>query len=150
MKKLAIILGVLFFSYGTSQAQELLDLLKRDLNKEKRTLVSDAMDIKEENKTDFWEIYGAYETASDKLIDLRAKNINNFADNYEKLTDEIANGIASTYIEIETGKLKNTKATYKKMKKVIGAVQAARFIQIMNQVQLLIDVQIASEIPLIE
>lgn len=150
MKKIAIILGVLLFSYGTSQAQELLDLLKKDLNKEKRTLVSDAMDIKEENKTAFWEIYGEYETASDKLIDLRAKNINNFADNYEKLTDEIANEIASTYIEIETGKLKNTKTTYKKMKKVIGAIQATRFIQIMNQVQLLIDVQIASEIPLIE
>ena len=30
MKKLAIILGVLFFSYGTSQAQELLDLLKKE------------------------------------------------------------------------------------------------------------------------
>ena len=108
------------------------------------------MDIKAENKTAFWEIYGAHETASDKLIDLRAKNINRFADNYDKLSDEIANEIASTYIEIETGKLKNSKATYKKMKKVVGAVQAARFIQIMNQVQLLIDVQIASEIPLIE
>ena len=36
------------------------------------------------------------------------------------------------------------------MKKIIGARQAARFIQIMNQVQLLIDLQIASEVPLIE
>lgn len=150
MKKLAIILGVLFFSYGTSQAQELLDLLKKDLNKEKRSLVSEAMDIKEENKTAFWEIYGEHETASSKQIDLRAKNINKFADNYEKLTDEIAGEIAATYFEIESSRLKNEKATYKKMKKVIGEVQAARFIQIMNQVQLLIDVQIASEIPLIE
>jgi hypothetical protein len=150
MKKLAIILGVLFFSYGTSQAQELLELLKKDLNKEKRTLLSEAMDVKEENKTAFWEIYGDYETASNKLIDLRSKNINTFADNFEKLTADITDEIAATYFEIETGKLKNDKATFKKMKKVIGSVQATRFIQIMNQVQLLIDVQIASEIPLIE
>lgn len=150
MKKLAIIVGVLFFSYGTSQAQELLDLLKKDLNKEKRTLVSDAMDIKEENKTAFWEIYGEHETVSNKMIDLRAKNINKFADNYEKLSDEIADEIAATYFEIESGTLKNEKTTYKKMKKVIGAIQAARFIQIMSQVQLLIDVQLAGEIPLIE
>ena len=150
MKKLAIILGVLFFSYGTSQAQELLELLKKDLNKEKRSLVAEAMDIKAENKTVFWEIYGEHETATNELIDLRAKNITKFADNYDKLTDDIADEIASTYLTIEAGKLKIDKTYYKKLKKVVGAIQAARFIQIMNQVHLLIDVQIASEIPLIE
>ena len=108
------------------------------------------MTIKEENKTAFWEIYATHEVSSDKMIDLRAKNINKFADNYDKLTDEIAGEIAATYFEIESGTLKNEKTTFKKMKKIIGETQAARFLQIMNQVQLLIDVQIASEIPLIE
>ncbi len=150
MKKLAIILGVMFFSYGTSQAQELLELLKKDLNKEKRELVAEAMDIKEENKTAFWQVYGEYETASDKLIDLRAKNMKMLAENYNNLTDEVADEIAGTYLTIESGKLKNDKSYYKKMKKVVGAVQAARFIQIMNQVNLLIEVQIASEMPLLE
>ncbi len=150
MKKLAIIIGVFMFSFGSSQAQELLDLLKKDLNKEKRTLVAEAMDIKEENKTAFWEAYGEYETSTNTLIDMRAKNIEKFADNYDKLTDEIADEIASTYLSSKAKQLKIQKATYKKMKKIIGARQSARFIQIMNQVQLLIDMQIASEVPLIE
>ncbi len=150
MKKLAIVLGVFMFSFGGSQAQELLELLKKDLNKEKRTLVAEAMDIKEENKTAFWEAYGEYETATNTLIDMRAKNIEKFADNYDKLTDEIADEIASTYISSKAKQLKIQKTTYKKMKKIMGARQAARFIQIMNQVQLLIDMQIASEVPLIE
>ena len=81
---------------------------------------------------------------------MSAKNINKYGDKFENLTDDSTNEIASTYFEIETDKLKNNKAYYKKMKKAIGAIQAARFIQIMNQVQLLIDVQIASELPLIE
>ncbi|MCF6361024.1 MAG: hypothetical protein L3J29_09715 [Cyclobacteriaceae bacterium] len=150
MKKLAIVLGVLMFSFGSSQAQELLELLKKDLNKEKRSLVAEAMDIKEENKTAFWEAYGEYETATNELIDMRAKNINKFAENYDKLTDEIADEIASTYMSSKSKQLKIQKTTYKKLKKLMGARQAARFIQIMNQVQLLIDVQIASEVPLIE
>lgn len=150
MKKSAIILGVLFFSFGASHAQDFLELLKKDLNKEKRSLLAEAMDIKEENKTAFWEIYGEYETASNKLIDSRSSNLNKFADNYENLTDEIADEIASTHMSSKASQLKIQKSTYKKMKKTIGAVQAARFIQIMNQVQLLIDVQIASEVPLIE
>ncbi len=150
MKKLAIILGMSLFSFASSQAQELLALLKQDLNKEKRALVAEAMDIKEENKTAFWQLYGEYETESNKMIDLRAENIEKFAGHFENLSEEVANEIASNYFVIETGRLKNDKAYYKKMKKVIGAVQAARFIQIMSQVQLLIDVQIASEVPLIE
>ncbi|MCF6353049.1 MAG: hypothetical protein L3J06_08570 [Cyclobacteriaceae bacterium] len=150
MKKTAIILGLFLFSYGASPAQELLELLKKDLNKEKRALVAEAMDIKEENKTDFWQLYGEYETEINRLIDLRAKNIEKFAESFENLNDEVANELVSNYFEIETGKLKNNKAYYKKMKKVIGAVQAARFIQIMEQVQLLIDVQVASEVPLVE
>ncbi len=150
MKKTAIILGLILFSYGASQAQELVELLKKDLNKEKRALVAEAMDIKEENKTNFWQLYGEYETESNKLIDLRAKNIKKFAESFENLNDDVASDLVSTYFEIETGKLKNNKTYYKKMKKIIGAVQAARFIQIMEQVQLLIDVQIASEVPLVE
>ncbi len=150
MKKLVLMLGVFMFSYGNSQAQELLELLKRDLNKEKRQLVAEAMDIKEENKTAFWEVYGEYETATNSLIDMRAKNIEKFADNYENLTDDVADEIASTYMSSKASQLKIQKSTYKKLKKLMGAKQAARFIQIMNQVQLLIDVQIASEVPLIE
>ncbi len=150
MKKTAIILGLILFSYGASQAQELVELLKKDLNKEKRALVAEAMDIKEENKTNFWQLYGEYETETNRLIDLRAKNIKKFAESFENLNDDVASDLVSTYFEIETGKLKNNKTYYKKMKKIIGAVQAARFIQIMEQVQLLIDVQIASEVPLVE
>lgn len=150
MKRTLLILGLFLFSYGNTQAQDLLELLKHDLNKEKRQLVAEAMHIKEENKTVFWEIYTEYETEFNKLIDLRAKNIETFSKNFGSLTDDIADDIASNFIEIQTDKLKNSKKTYKKLKKEIGATQAARFIQIMNQVQLLIDVQIASEVPLIE
>lgn len=150
MKKLAIIIGVFMFSYGSSQAQELLELLKHDLNKEKRELLAEAMDIKEENKTAFWQVYAEYETASNELIDMRAKNIEKFAENFENLTDEVADEIADTYLKIETGKLKIDKTYYKKFKKIVGSMQAARFVQIMNQVQLLIDLQVASEVPLIE
>ncbi|VAW27303.1 hypothetical protein MNBD_BACTEROID06-1285, partial [hydrothermal vent metagenome] len=103
-----------------------------------------------ENKTAFWEVYGEHETATNTLIDMRAKNIEKFADNYENLTDEVADEIVSTYMTSKAKQLKIQKTTYKKMKKIMGARQAARFIQIMNQVQLLIDVQIASEVPLIE
>lgn len=150
MKKIILSALLVGITFSYSQAQELLDLLKHDLNKEKRTLVSEAMDIKEEHKATFWQLYGEYESTMNSMADKRAQNIEKFADNYGKLTDDVANEVASTYFDIKVNRLKTNKLYYKKMKKVIGAIQAARFIQIMEQVQLLIDVQIAAEVPLVE
>ena len=150
MKKLAIIIGVIFFSAGNSMAQDVMELIKSDINKEKRSILEEALDIKKENETSFWQIYAEYEEASNKLVDMRAGNIKKFADNYVNLTEEIADEIASSYLEIESGRLKNKKTYYKKMKKVIGSIQATRFMQIMGRIQLVIDVQVAEEVPLLE
>ena len=150
MKKLAIIIGVIFFSAGNSIAQDVMELIKSDINKEKRSILEEALDIKKENETSFWQIYAEYEEASNKLVDMRAGNIKKFADNYVNLTEEIADEIGSSYLEIESGRLKNKKTYYKKMKKVIGSIQATRFMQIMGRIQLVIDVQVAEEVPLLE
>ena len=131
-------------------AQDVMELIKSDINKEKRSILEEALDIKKENETSFWQIYAEYEEASNKLVDMRAGNIKKFADNYVNLTEEIADEIASSYLEIESGRLKNKKTYYKKMKKVIGSIQATRFMQIMGRIQLVIDVQVAEEVPLLE
>ena len=131
-------------------AQDVMELIKSDINKEKRSIIEEALDIKKENEASFWQIYAEYEEASNKLVDMRAGNIKKFADNYVNLTEEIADEIASSYLEIESGRLKNKKTYYKKMKKVIGSIQATRFMQIMGRIQLVIDVQVAEEVPLLE
>ena len=131
-------------------AQDVMELIKSDINKEKRSILEEALDIKKENETSFWQIYAEYEEASNKLVDMRAGNIKKFADNYVNLTEEIADEIASSYLEIESGRLKNKKTYYKKMKKVIGSIQATRFMQIMGRIQLVIDIQVAEKVPLLE
>jgi hypothetical protein len=66
------------------------------------------------------------------------------------VTDDVAAELAKTYFEIRANRLKINKAYYKKAAKIISKKEAARFIQILAQIQLLIDIQIAAEIPLIE
>ena len=150
MKKIIAFVVVLSLTASGAFAQELLNLIKKDLNKEKRSLVAEAMDIKKENETAFWNLYSAYEAENDKLIDNRAANIKKFADNYETLTPEVADELAKTALKVQADRAKINAAYYKKMSKVVGNIQAARFIQVMNQVQLVLDIQVASEIPLIE
>jgi hypothetical protein len=149
MKKL---FGLMVFSLITVSvmAQDLVEMVKRDINAERRTIVAEAMEITTENETEFWQIYNEMEKELGILMDKRVGNINKFADNYENVTEDIAGELAKTYFEIEGGRLKVYKSYYKKVSKLIGKKEASRFIQLLDQIQLIIDMQVAAELPLIE
>ena len=66
------------------------------------------------------------------------------------MTDKIAAEIASSYFSINTDRMKIYKRYYKKFSKVVGDKRAVRLYQIIDQIQLLIDMQLASEEPLIK
>jgi hypothetical protein len=74
--------------------------------------------------------------------------IKEYAANYEKLTDDVADKLARRALELEArrGTLKST--YYDKFKTALSPKTAARFIQVENQILLLLDLQIAASLPL--
>ncbi len=149
MKKILGI-GFAFLLTGTVMAQDLVDMVKRDINAERRTIVAEAMDLSADKEAEFWKIYNEMEKELSILMDRRVGNINKFADNYENITDEIAHELATTYFDINSQRIKIYKTYYKKISKLIGKKEASRFVQLIGQIQLIIDMQVAAEVPLIE
>jgi len=150
MKTRFLTLIILLTSFISTRAQELYEMMKRDINVESRSIVATAISLTPGTETGFWSLYNDMEEALDRLSDKRAANIKKFAGHYTNLTDDIANELAMTFFDIADSRNKIYKSYYKKMSKVISKKEAARFIQIMDQIQLLIDIQIAAELPLIE
>jgi virulence-associated protein VapD len=150
MKTKIITLLILLTTIVSAGAQDLLEMIKRDINAERRTIIAEALTIPLENETEFWHMYNEMEQELDLLTDKRAKNINKFADNYENVTDDVADELAKTSFEISSGRVAINKKYYKKAGKLITKKEAARFIQLLNQIQLIIDIQVAAEVPLIE
>ena len=150
MKTRIITLLILLTTVVSAGAQDLLEMIKRDINAERRTIVAEALTIPTEKETEFWHMYNAMEQELDLLTDKRASNIKKFAENYEDVTDEVADALAKTSFAIASGRVSINKTYYKKASKIISKKEAARFIQLLNQIQLLIDIQIAAEVPLIE
>ena len=150
MKARIITLFVLLATIISAGAQDLLEMVKRDIDAERRTIVAEAMDIPQEVEIEFWRVYNEMQQKMGIITDKRAANIKKFADSYENVTDDVANDLANTYIEINIERFKIYKTYYKKMSKLISKKESARFIQLLGQIQLLIDIQIAAEVPLIE
>lgn len=150
MKRKLLIASFILVLPLSVMAQEFLDLVKTEINFEKRALVSQSMEISSVESPDFWNIYTNFENELNTLTDRRAANIKKFFDNYDNMTDKIASELASTYFSVKSDRNKIYKKYHKKFKGVVGEKRAVRLIQVMDQIQLLIDLQIASESPLIK
>lgn len=136
---------------GRASAQdEWLELLRSDIKSEKVALLTAAMQFTQEEAEVFWPIYREYDLELSKLGDARIALIKEYAANYDNLTNEKAKEIAERSMNLEEQRLKLRRSYYKKVEKALNSVEAARFMQVERQIGLLIDLQIASEMPLVK
>ncbi|MHC4269010.1 MAG: hypothetical protein ACYSTS_11145 [Planctomycetota bacterium] len=153
MKKLLFIIIVLLLansvSYG-SGVDAYIQLLRSDARTQKATVIADAMQFTDKESSAFWPVYREYELELSKIIDDRIELIKDYAKNYDKLTDEKSRELARKVFAMEKRRTKLKKKYFKKISRALSATIAAKFIQVENQINLLIDLQIASQLPLIK
>lgn len=129
---------------------ELIELVRSDLQKDKVAIIGAAMNFSADEAGKFWPIYKEYESALAKVGDARLALIKDYAENFESMTDEKATDIAHQAMKIEQQRFDLKKECFEKLSAGVSPVTAARFLQVENQLNLLLDLQIAQEIPLIE
>jgi hypothetical protein len=127
-----------------------VEMARSDLRTQKAFVLAQNMTFTEDEAVEFWPLQREYETDLNRLLDQRYELIVQFAKQYETMTDAQASELASRTFDLEA-KRTDLKRTYlKKFTKIIPAVKAARFFQIENQLNMVIDLQIASSLPLIK
>jgi len=148
---LVLIVGIVssLFSFGQS-VNDYLELQRSVLSTEKKAAITEVMNLSESESGPFWTLYNEYEAAKYKLENGNYELIMDYAENYSNMTDEKADELMSRFLanEMKIRKLKTQ--FYKKFKKVLPAGKAARFMQVDNKIDVIIDAELASEIPLIE
>ena len=75
--------------------------------------------------------------------------IRDYQFNYDKMDDTIANNLAERALTLHKKKLELLEKYYEKMKQATSPLIAARFLQVEHQIGLLLDVEIASNMPLL-
>jgi hypothetical protein len=157
--------AVLFLSCGISaQEKQLQDpaqskerntlayiqLLRADLNASKRTLIKESMQLDENQAADFWPIYNQYDVEQTKLGDQKLVLIQDYAHDFLTMTDAKADQLAHRAMEIDDQRLALRRKYYDLLKKALPTVLVVRFFQLENQIQSIVDLQIAANLPIIE
>ena len=152
MKKSLLIISAFIFSL-TIQAQtdnDYLELTREILKVEKKAAVADAMLLADAESQPFWNLYNEYQGKLYEIQNKRIAIIKDFAENYESLGDVKADELWKSFMKYNKELLKLKTAYYAKFKKILPAGKAARFMQIENKIETMINAQLALEIPLID
>jgi hypothetical protein len=136
-------------SNGDMNIRAYIELLRTDVKRSKAQIMGDVMQLDAGQSAKFWPIYKDFESDLSALGDKVVTIIKTYAENYLNLTDPVADSIATQILEIETQRNELKKKYYERFKTAVGAVVAARFLQVENQLERLIDLQIAAELPVV-
>jgi hypothetical protein len=129
---------------------DLIELMRSDLRTEKMAIVTKAMQLTEAQSQAFWPVYREYEGEMIKLNDERVQLIKDYAASYDSMTDEAAKDLIKRGFKLQEARTKTLKSFVGKMSKAVDAKTAARWAQVEQALGSAIDLQVASELPLLK
>ena len=117
---------------------------------QRKATVGANMNLTPAEATKFWPVYDAYEAKMDKLEARHVKELKDFADKYENLSDADAGKKLEEVTAIQQGRLDIQKEFVPKFRDAIPGVKVTRFYQIDNKMDAVIRYDLASQIPVVE
>jgi hypothetical protein len=124
------------------------ELLRADVRAQKVAIITEVMQFTDAEDAKFWPIYREYDVELNRINDDRVGLIEEYAKAFGKLTDADADRIATRALEFEANRNALKQKYYARFKQALSPKTAARFLQVENQLLLLIDLQIAASLPL--
>jgi hypothetical protein len=129
--------------------EEYISLMRTDVRQQKAEMMGAVMLLSAADATKFWPIYSDYDAALAKLNDQRVENIKEYARTYNQMTDQKADELIQNALSYQKQRSELLAKTYGQVKQALGAITAARFIQVEQQLLLIIDLQIDSALPVV-
>jgi hypothetical protein len=124
--------------------------MRQDIRDHRKQIVAANMVLTADESTKFWPVYDEYIQETIKINDTRWELIKSYATNYDTMSDSQASDFIkkSSAVEQQLNSLRDKYAA--KFEKVIPAKKAALWYQIDRRLDLAVDLQLASIIPVVD
>ena len=129
--------------------QEYIELLRSNVRQQKDEIMGAVMALNVDQAAKFWPIYEEYEAELTKLNNLRVAKIQDYALNYDQMTDAKADESVQNAFNYRKQRSELLEKYYGRVKASLGSIEAARFLQIEDQLLTIIDLQITSNLPIV-
>ena len=144
------VLGAVLGSGQKAAAQDnLIAMIQSDVRAQAQQIMTYAMQLSDADAANFWPIYRRYELERADWGDLRIALIRRFAEQYETMTDDQAEDLAEEMFDLLDDRIDLYKSFFGKFSDAVSPSVGARFVQVERQLNMVMDLQIAQEMPLI-
>jgi len=126
-----------------------MQLVREKIQTDKKLFIAENMNLMESEAKVFWPVYEDYQKELGKLVDKTVKLIDNYAANYQTMTEEAAKGLIDGYLAIETERVTFMKSFLPKFRKVLPEKKVARYYQLENKINAVVKYELAKLIPLV-
>ena len=125
-------------------------LVMEKLQADKKLFVAENMQLSEAEAKAFWPVYERYQEDMDKIMERTKNLIDNYAKNYETMTNVTAKRLTDEMLAIENDRLKLRKSYLLTFRTVLSAKKVARFYQLENKSFAVMNYRAAEVIPLVK
>ena len=127
-----------------------MQLVREKIKTDKKLFIAQNMNLTESEAKVFWPVYENYQKDLGKLVDKTVKLIDNYAANYETMSEEAAKELIDGYLAIEGERVTLMKSFLPKFRKVLPEKKVARYYQLENKIDAVVNFGLAKQIPLVK
>ena len=127
-----------------------IEMLRSDLRSQRKQITALYMPLTADEATKFWPIFDQYRQEAIKANDERWALIKEYAANYDTMTDAQAQSYINRSSSIDEQLLALRTKYVPVFEKVISAKKTALWCQIDRRIDLLINLQLSSQIPMVQ
>ena len=126
-----------------------IKLIRQDIQSAKDDIIKDTMQFTEPEATAFWPVYKEYAGEQRAIADKRFGVITDFVGHMDTMTNADASSLTQRLLQVEDESQALRKKYFPKFESALDAKRAAKFYQVDNRLTMILNVQLASAIPLI-
>src|SRR5215468_4244847 len=127
-----------------------LDLLRKDIRSKRKQLIAANLKLTDAEATKFWPVYDQYTADLTKINDQKVALIKEYASQWGTITDEQASSLIKRSLAVDE-QIAQLRIKYLPIfSQVVSGKTVATFFQLDRRLQSIIDLQLASQIPVVQ
>lgn len=127
-----------------------LNLFRQDIRSQRKQLIASNLNLTDQEATKFWPVYDQYVSELITINDKKFGLIQEYADNYGKLTNEQSLTFIRRWLDsdIEVAQLRQKYVPI--VSKVLDGKKSATFFQLDRRIAMMIELQLSSRMPIVQ
>ena len=127
-----------------------INLLRKDLRSQRKQLIATNLKLSDAEATKFWPVYDQYVNELIAINDKKFAVIQEYADNWGKLTDEQSLLFIRRWADFDIQITQLRQKYVPIVAKVLDGRKTATFMQLDRRIAMMLELQVVSQLPLVQ